>query len=95
MSWARGLAAGVVEVRCPSCLMRWHGCRVGAGYRSARETTSIKALRPGNHYAVGFGVFIPPGPLGFDVPNSLDSVSTGQVAFVVQPTFLYELIWNI
>ena len=28
-------------------------------------------------------------------PHSLDGVSTGQVALVVQPTFLYELIWNL
>src|SRR5262249_50085830 len=28
-------------------------------------------------------------------PHSLDGVSTGQVALVVQPTFLYELLWNV
>lgn len=28
-------------------------------------------------------------------PHLLDGVSTGHVAFVVQPTFLYELIWNL
>jgi len=27
--------------------------------------------------------------------HSLDGVSTGQVAAVVQPTFLYELLWNV
>jgi prolipoprotein diacylglyceryl transferase len=27
--------------------------------------------------------------------HSLDGVSTGQVAEVVQPTFLYELLWNV
>ena len=27
--------------------------------------------------------------------HSLDGVSTGQVAAVVQPTFLYELVWNL
>ncbi|HNM10599.1 MAG TPA: prolipoprotein diacylglyceryl transferase, partial [Mycobacterium sp.] len=27
--------------------------------------------------------------------HSLDGVSTGQVAAVVQPTFLYELLWNL
>lgn len=27
--------------------------------------------------------------------HSLDGVSTGQVAAVVQPTFLYELVWNV
>ncbi len=27
--------------------------------------------------------------------HSLDGVSTGQVAQVVQPTFLYELLWNV
>ena len=27
--------------------------------------------------------------------HSLDGVSTGQLAFVVQPTFLYELLWNL
>ncbi|OBH58622.1 prolipoprotein diacylglyceryl transferase [Mycobacterium sp. E2479] len=32
---------------------------------------------------------------GFESPHLLDGVSTGHVAFVVQPTFLYELIWNV
>jgi hypothetical protein len=27
--------------------------------------------------------------------HSLDGVSTGQLAMVVQPTFLYELLWNL
>lgn len=43
----------------------------------------------------GLEIFYRRDPSGFDVPNSLDGVSTGQVAFVVQPTFLYELIWNV
>ena len=28
-------------------------------------------------------------------PALIDGVSTGEVAFVVHPTFLYELLWNV
>lgn len=28
-------------------------------------------------------------------PSLIDGVSTGEVAFVVHPTFLYELLWNV
>lgn len=28
-------------------------------------------------------------------PNLVDGVSNGEVAFVVHPTFLYELLWNV
>ena len=43
----------------------------------------------------GLQIFYRRDPSGYEGPNSLDGVSTGQVAFVVQPTFLYELIWNL
>ena len=43
----------------------------------------------------GLQIFYRRDPSGFVDPHSLDGVSTGQVAFVVQPTFLYELIWNV
>lgn len=32
---------------------------------------------------------------GLTGPNLLDGVSTGQVAAVVHPTFLYEMLWNL
>src|SRR5581483_3007005 len=34
-------------------------------------------------------------PSGLIDPHSLDGVSTGHVVAVVQPTFLYELLWNV
>ncbi len=43
----------------------------------------------------GLEVFYRRDPSGYIDPHSLDGVSTGQVALVVQPTFLYELIWNV
>ena len=43
----------------------------------------------------GLQIFYRRDPSGFVDPHSLDGVSTGQVALVVQPTFLYELIWNL
>lgn len=43
----------------------------------------------------GLEVFYRRDPSGYIDPHSLDGVSTGQIAFVVQPTFLYELIWNV
>ncbi|BCZ24872.1 prolipoprotein diacylglyceryl transferase [Mycobacterium senriense] len=43
----------------------------------------------------GLQVFYRRDPSGYIDPHSLDGVSTGQIAFVVQPTFLYELIWNV
>ncbi|MGO9152598.1 prolipoprotein diacylglyceryl transferase [Mycobacterium sp.] len=43
----------------------------------------------------GLQIFYRRDPSGFVDPHSLDGVSTGQVALVVQPTFLYELIWNV
>ncbi|OSC31973.1 prolipoprotein diacylglyceryl transferase [Mycobacterium vulneris] len=43
----------------------------------------------------GMEVFYRRDPSGYIDPHSLDGVSTGQIAFVVQPTFLYELIWNL
>ncbi|MGV0069531.1 prolipoprotein diacylglyceryl transferase [Mycobacterium colombiense] len=43
----------------------------------------------------GLEVFYRRDPSGYIDPHSLDGVSTGQLAFVVQPTFLYELIWNL
>jgi prolipoprotein diacylglyceryl transferase len=32
---------------------------------------------------------------GFTSPNLIDGTSTGEVYAVVQPTFLYELLWNV
>jgi len=43
----------------------------------------------------GLEVFYRRDPAGFEDVHSLDGVSTGQLAYVVQPTFLYELIWNV
>jgi prolipoprotein diacylglyceryl transferase len=43
----------------------------------------------------GLEIFYRRDPSGFVDPHSLDGVSTGQLAFVVQPTFLYELLWNV
>ncbi len=43
----------------------------------------------------GLEIFYRRDPSGYVDPHSLDGVSTGQIAFVVQPTFLYELIWNV
>ncbi|MDT5146270.1 MAG: hypothetical protein QOC58_915, partial [Mycobacterium sp.] len=43
----------------------------------------------------GLEIFYRRDPAGYVDPHSLDGVSTGQVAQVVQPTFLYELIWNL
>ncbi len=43
----------------------------------------------------GLEIFYRRDPSGYIDPHSLEGVSTGQVALVVQPTFLYELIWNV
>ena len=43
----------------------------------------------------GLEIFYRRDPSGYIDPHSLDGVSTGQVAYIVQPTFLYELIWNL
>jgi prolipoprotein diacylglyceryl transferase len=43
----------------------------------------------------GLEIFYRRDPSGYVDPHSLDGVSTGQVALIVQPTFLYELIWNV
>ncbi|BBY20889.1 prolipoprotein diacylglyceryl transferase [Mycobacterium stomatepiae] len=43
----------------------------------------------------GLEIFYRRDPSGYIDPHSLDGVSTGQLAVVVQPTFLYELLWNI
>ncbi|BCO36100.1 prolipoprotein diacylglyceryl transferase [Mycobacterium heckeshornense] len=43
----------------------------------------------------GMEVFYRRDPSGFVDVHSLDGVSTGQLAMVVQPTFLYELLWNV
>ena len=43
----------------------------------------------------GLEIFYRRDPSGYVDPHSLDGVSTGQIAAVVQPTFLYELIWNV
>ncbi|HWF29623.1 MAG TPA: prolipoprotein diacylglyceryl transferase [Mycobacterium sp.] len=43
----------------------------------------------------GLEIFYRRDPAGYIDPHSLDGVSTGQLALVVQPTFLYELLWNV
>ena len=43
----------------------------------------------------GLEIFYRRDPSGYVDPHSLDGISTGQVAAVVHPTFLYELIWNV
>jgi prolipoprotein diacylglyceryl transferase len=43
----------------------------------------------------GLEIFYRRDPSGYIDPHSLDGVSTGQLALVVQPTFLYELIWDV
>jgi prolipoprotein diacylglyceryl transferase len=43
----------------------------------------------------GLEIFYRRDSAGYIDPHSLDGVSTGQIAAVVQPTFLYELIWNV
>lgn len=43
----------------------------------------------------GLEIFYRRDPSGFIDVHSLDGVSTGQLAMVVQPTFLYELLWNL
>jgi prolipoprotein diacylglyceryl transferase len=43
----------------------------------------------------GMEIFYRRDPAGFVDVHSLDGVSTGQLAMVVQPTFLYELLWNL
>lgn len=43
----------------------------------------------------GLEIFYRRDPSGYVDPHSLDGVSTGQVALVVHPTFLYELIWDV
>lgn len=43
----------------------------------------------------GLEVFYRRAPSGYVDPHALDGVSTGQLALIVQPTFLYELVWNI
>jgi prolipoprotein diacylglyceryl transferase len=43
----------------------------------------------------GLEIFYRRDPSGYVDPHSLEGVSTGHVAFVVQPTFLYELLWNL
>src|SRR6201996_7147085 len=43
----------------------------------------------------GLEIFYRRDPAGFVDVHSLDGVSTGHLAMVVQPTFLYELLWNL
>jgi prolipoprotein diacylglyceryl transferase len=43
----------------------------------------------------GLEIFYRRDPSGYVDWHSLDGVSTGHLAMVVQPTFLYELLWNI
>jgi prolipoprotein diacylglyceryl transferase len=43
----------------------------------------------------GLEIYYRRDPSGFVDVHSLDGVSTGQLALVVQPTFLYEMLWNL
>lgn len=43
----------------------------------------------------GMEIFYRRDPSGIIDVHSLNGVSTGQIAAVVHPTFLYELIWNV
>jgi prolipoprotein diacylglyceryl transferase len=43
----------------------------------------------------GLEIFYRRDPTGFDAWQSLDGVSTGTLYAIVQPTFLYELLWNV
>src|SRR6476620_3624346 len=43
----------------------------------------------------GLEIFYRRDPAGFVDVHSLDGVATGHLAMVVQPTFLYELLWNL
>ena len=43
----------------------------------------------------GLEIFYRRDPSGIIDVHSLNGVSTGDVAYVVHPTFLYELIWNL
>ena len=43
----------------------------------------------------GMQIFYRQDPSGIIDVHSLNGVSTGQVAAVVHPTFLYELLWNV
>ncbi|MGB6208160.1 prolipoprotein diacylglyceryl transferase, partial [Mycobacterium sp.] len=43
----------------------------------------------------GLEIFYRRDPAGFVDVHSLDGASTGQLAMIVQPTFLYELLWNL
>jgi prolipoprotein diacylglyceryl transferase len=43
----------------------------------------------------GLEIFYRRDPAGFVDVHSLDGTSTGQLAMVVQPTFLYELLWDL
>ena len=43
----------------------------------------------------GLEIFLRRDPAGYISEHSLDGVSTGHVLMVVQPTFLYELLWDL
>jgi prolipoprotein diacylglyceryl transferase len=43
----------------------------------------------------GLEIFYRRDPSGYVDVHSLDGVSTGQLAQIVQPTFLYEMLWNL
>ncbi|HEY7054592.1 MAG TPA: prolipoprotein diacylglyceryl transferase [Mycobacterium sp.] len=43
----------------------------------------------------GLAIYDRRDPSGIIDPHSLDGVSTGHVVATVQPTFLYELLWNV
>ena len=93
---APGSAAGGAGFRCrpsPTRLPRessWRRPSVGSATTSTRSFTAAKPRCRGAWRSSTAEI-----PSGYIDPHSLDGISTGQVAFVVQPTFLYELIWNV
>ena len=94
--WARGSPAGVVDIPLPA-----FGDAIAPGIVLAQAIGRI-----GNYFNQelfgrettmpwGLEIFYRRDPAGFVDVHSLDGVSTGQLAMVVQPTFLYELLWNL
>ena len=93
---ARGSAVGVAEFRCRPSPTRlrpessWRRPSVGSGTTSTRSSTVAKRRCRGAWRSSTGGI-----PRDSSTSHSLDGISTGQLALVVQPTFLYELIWNV
>ena len=93
---AGGSLADVAAFRCRPARTRWprdsswRRPSAGSGNYFNQELYGRETTLPW-----GLEIFYRRDPSGYIDPHSLDGVSTGQVALVVQPTFLYELIWNV